>query len=129
MIAVTLAVAISISVANKLDPVSSVGGIVGISVSASFLFLLAIINSVILYKILRDRRRAKVCSSLRKVPFLTFELIFFPCIPLYQKGIVSEQTQIWGCMGRVARPLLKLIDRPWKLYPIGILFGFGCEHC
>lgn len=60
VIAVTLAVAISISVATKLDPVSSVGGIVGISVSASFLFLLAIINSVILYKILRDRRRAEV---------------------------------------------------------------------
>lgn len=30
-------------------------------------------------------------------------------------------------MGRIAKPLLKLIDKPWKLYPIGILFGFGCE--
>ncbi|KAK9895050.1 NicO-domain-containing protein [Cystobasidium minutum MCA 4210] len=102
VIAVTLAVAISISVANKLDPVSSVGGIVGISVSASFLFLLAIINSVILYKILKDRRKAKA-------------------------GITTEPSQVWGCMGRIARPLLKLIDKPWKLYPIGILFGFGFD--
>jgi high-affinity nickel-transport protein len=119
VIAVTMAVAISISVASKLDPVSSVGGIVGISVSASFLFLLAIINSVILYKILRDRRKAKVSARCWTSPY-------FLLTSLSQRGEVIADNQVWGCMGRIARPLLKLIDRPWKLYPIGILFGFGC---
>jgi high-affinity nickel-transport protein len=74
-----------------------------VSVSASVLFVLAVVNTFILYRILRKRRRAK-------------------------KGLEPEESQpAYGCIARAVRPLLKLIDKPWKLYPIGILFSFGCR--
>ena len=27
----------------------------------------------------------------------------------------------------MVRPLLRIIDRPWKMYPIGVLFGFAFD--
>lgn len=84
------------------------GGVIGISVSASFLLILAIINSVILHRILKSRR------ELRKQA---------------QDGTYTpqESSPAFGCIARAVRPLLKLIDAPWKLYPIGILFGMGFD--
>lgn len=80
------------------------GGVIGVTISASFLLLLAIINTFILYRILRKRRRAR-------------------------KGLEPEDPNpTFGCIARAVRPLLRLIDKPWKLYPIGILFSFGCKH-
>lgn len=32
-----------------------------------------------------------------------------------------------GCLARIGRPLFKFIDAPWKLYPIGVLFGLGFD--
>ena len=26
---------------------------------------------------------------------------------------------------RILGPLINFVDRPWKMYPVGILFGFG----
>jgi len=28
-------------------------------------------------------------------------------------------------MVRLIGPVLKAVDRPWKLYPVGLLFGLG----
>src|SRR5260370_33584165 len=30
-------------------------------------------------------------------------------------------------MGRFFRPLLRLVDRSWKMYPVGVLFGLGFD--
>lgn len=81
---------------------------IGISVSASFLLILAIINSVILHRILKSRRELR-----RQAQAGTYA--------------PRESTPAFGCIGRAVRPLLKLIDAPWKLYPIGILFGMGFD--
>ena len=32
-----------------------------------------------------------------------------------------------GLIGRFFRPLLKIVDRSWKMYPIGVLFGLGFD--
>ena len=26
---------------------------------------------------------------------------------------------------RIIGPILRSVDRPWKMYPVGVLFGFG----
>jgi high-affinity nickel-transport protein len=32
-----------------------------------------------------------------------------------------------GCMMLILRKMFKLVDRPWKMYPLGILFGLGFD--
>ena len=32
-----------------------------------------------------------------------------------------------GLMARFFRPLLRMVDRSWKMYPIGVLFGLGFD--
>jgi high-affinity nickel-transport protein len=32
-----------------------------------------------------------------------------------------------GILGRVFRPMLRLVDRSWKMYPVGFLFGLGFD--
>lgn len=31
------------------------------------------------------------------------------------------------CLGRLIRPVLRLIDQPWKMYPVGLLFSLGFD--
>ncbi|KAH9997971.1 high-affinity nickel-transport protein-domain-containing protein, partial [Russula vinacea] len=56
VIAVNVAIAISTDVADKIDGVGQVGGVVGSSVSACFLFIVGLANSIILHRVLRKRR-------------------------------------------------------------------------
>ena len=32
-----------------------------------------------------------------------------------------------GCFFHILKNLLKLIDRPWKMYPLGVFFGLGLD--
>lgn len=95
---------------DRLGKVGSVGGIIGTSVSATFLFLVACINSYFLVGAVRARKRAKA----RKAAGL----------PPEEMDITSMQGG--GCMVRLIGPILRAVDRPWKLYPVGVLFG---EYC
>lgn len=98
---------------DKLEGVGAVGGIVGTAVSASFLFLVAVINSWFLYDALRHRRARKAREAMGLPP------------------MEDEAKAIHGggCLVRIVGPILKAVDRPWKLYPVGILFGFVSTLC
>ena len=100
------------SLTRRLD-VGSVGGIIGASVSASFLFLIACVNSYFLIQAVRARRRAASVAHLIN----------------HHGNRDTEQgrSQIYGggCLVRILGPLLRAVDRPWKMYPVGVLFGFG----
>ncbi|BEJ12895.1 hypothetical protein CspHIS471_0300690 [Cutaneotrichosporon sp. HIS471] len=109
VIAVNIALAISVDIYDRLGKVGDVGGIVGTSVSASFLFLVAVINSYFLVGAIRARKRAKERQRLGLPP---------------DDGI---SIQGGGCLVRIIGPILKAVDRPWKLYPVGVLFGFGFD--
>ena len=32
-----------------------------------------------------------------------------------------------GFMNRFFRPLFKVINKPWQIYPVGVLFGLGFD--
>lgn len=57
VVGVTIAIIVSTSTIEKIPGIARVGGTVGVVVSASFLFLLAGINSGVLWIVLRKRRR------------------------------------------------------------------------
>ena len=81
--------------------------VVGTSVSGFFLYLIAGLNVVILVSILR------VFRDLRKGQFDNDEL--------------EEQLNKRGLMNRLLGGFARKIDTPWKMYPVGVLFGLGFD--
>jgi high-affinity nickel-transport protein len=94
-------------VSNGSSGLHSVTAIVGTSVSGIFLYLIAALNVVILVSIVRvfmDLRRSR-----------------------YNDAELEEQLNKRGMMNRFFGPLARRIDTPWKIYPIGVLFGLGFD--
>ncbi|OCF35373.1 high-affinity nickel-transporter [Kwoniella heveanensis BCC8398] len=112
VIVVNIAIAVSVDIYDKLDRFGSVGGIIGASVSASFLFLIACINIYFLVGAIKQRRRIKYRHAHN--------------LPLEED---EDPTKIHGggCLVRIIGPVLKAVDRPWKMYPVGVLFGLGFD--
>ena len=81
--------------------------IIGTSVSGFFLYLIAALNIIILVSILR------VFIDLRKGKYDDEEL--------------DEQLNKRGLMNRFLGGLARRIDTPWKMYPVGVLFGLGFD--
>ena len=84
-----------------------VTSVVGTLVSATFLFLIAALNAVILAGLLRFIR------ELRSGAYSDTEL--------------DEQLDKRGLMMRFLGPLARKVDAPWRMYPIGVLFGLGFD--
>jgi nickel/cobalt transporter (NiCoT) family protein len=95
-------------VSKRFDSFSNVGGIIGTSVSAAFLILLGIMNAYILYRLI---------IQIQKVIRLTPD----------QEAEEAWKIQGGGCLFRVLKRMFKLIDHPWKMYPLGVLFGLGFD--
>ena len=85
----------------------AVAGIIGTSVSGTFLYLIAALNLVVLVSI------ARLFLAMRHGTFSEAEL--------------EAQLDKRGMMSRVLGPLARRIDRPGKMYPIGLLFGLGFD--
>ena len=85
-----------------------VGGVIGTSVSAAFLLLIAAINFVIfleVYKAFRAARAGKAQSE----------------------DALQELLNGRGLLARILRPLFKFVSKSWQMYPIGFLFGLGFD--
>ncbi len=83
------------------------GGIFGTVISASFLFLIALLNMVILVGIM------KVFRSMRRGS--------------YDEAELEQQLQNRGFMNRFFRRWTNTIDKEWKMYPLGVVFGLGFD--
>jgi high-affinity nickel-transport protein len=94
-------------VKNGNSGLHNVTNIVGTGVSGFFLYVIAALNVVILLSILR------VFMDMRK--------------GLYDEGQLDQQLDKRGLMNRFFGPLARRIDTPWKMYPIGLLFGLGFD--
>ena len=99
--------ATSSAISSRFDSFSRVGGIIGVSISAAFLILLGIMN---LYILVRLSQQMKIL--LDQAPGQS------------QEGFDMKGG---GCLYHVLRKMFRLIDRPWKMYPLGILFGLGFD--
>lgn len=146
-------IAISTSVADHLSGVSSVGGVIGVSVSASFLLVLALVNAFILARTLHQRKRVCFPGRSRLTKRLLMRVILLK-IRRRRAEVESghhhaiepkEPLPMMGCVSRLVLPLFKMLDRPWKvssadtfmflradeptaqMYPIGVLFGLGFD--
>ncbi|KAF3031269.1 hypothetical protein E8E12_001484 [Didymella heteroderae] len=95
------------AVSSKFDNFARVGGIVGTSVSAAFLLLLGVMNTYILYRL----------------------VVQMKILIEHESAAEHEDStmQGGGCLLPVLQKLFYLIDRPWKMYPLGVLFGLGFD--
>ena len=82
-------------------------GLIGTTISGSFLMLIAILNLIILISIVR------VFMQMRKGAYNEEEL---------EKHLDSR-----GFLMRFFGPSARRIDASWKMYPLGILFGLGFD--
>ena len=85
----------------------NVTGIIGTTVSGTFLYVIAILNIIILTGILRVFREMRAGR--------------------YDDEELEEQLTKRGLMNRFFGPLGRRIDRPWKMYPLGAQFGLGFD--
>src|SRR6202044_2856129 len=94
-------------VKNSSSHLQQTTNVIGTLVSGIFLFLIAAINVVILAGIV------KVFRGMRSGQ--------------YDDDALEEQLNKRGLMNRFLGPLARRIDTPWKMYPIGFLFGLGFD--
>jgi nickel/cobalt transporter (NiCoT) family protein len=95
------------AVSNKNSGLEHFGGLFGTIVSATFLYLIALLNIVILLGIV------KVFRSMRNGSFDEVEL--------------ERQLNNRGLMFRFFGRWMRTIDKEWKMYPVGVVFGLGFD--
>ncbi len=81
--------------------------IIGTSVSGGFLYLIAALNLIVMIGIVRVYREMKSGR--------------------YDHEELERQLNNRGLMNRFFGGYAKKIDAPWKIYPIGVLFGLGFD--
>ncbi|MET9488835.1 HoxN/HupN/NixA family nickel/cobalt transporter [Nocardia sp. NPDC006630] len=82
-------------------------GLIGTTVSGTFLYIIAIINIVVLVGILRVFRNMRSGR--------------------YDEAELEKQLDNRGFMNRFFGGAMKSITKPWQMYPVGILFGLGFD--
>jgi high-affinity nickel-transport protein len=104
----SIVVALGTTALSGLETFGEIGGVIGTTVSALFLFAIAIVNIFILIAVYKTFQRVK-----RGLPFVEDDLN----ILLANRGL----------LGRLFRPLFRFIRASWQMYPLGFLFGLGFD--
>src|SRR5215469_13113189 len=109
VIALSIVIALTATAIQQNFPgLQNIGGLIGTSVSALFLFVIAAINILILWEIFQTFRRVKNGGE-------------------YNEQTLDEFLNQRGLMGRFFRPLIRMVNSSWKMYPLGVLFGLGFD--
>ena len=95
------------ALSSQFPEIKTVGGVVGTTVSALFLFAIAVANIFILAGVYRAFQRVKSRGE-----FSDADL---------------DSLSGSGPLTRVLRPLFALIRSAWQMYPLGFLFGLGFD--
>jgi nickel/cobalt transporter (NiCoT) family protein len=95
------------AVSHKGSSLEQFGGVFGTLVSASFLFLIALLNVVILLGIM------KVFRSMRDGS--------------YDEAELERQLNNRGLMFRFFGRWMRSITKEWQMYPVGVVFGLGFD--
>ena len=111
----TIVVALSIGIAatasalqNHFSTLKNIGAIVGTSVSALFLLMIAAANVAVLLTIYRAFRSVRAGG------------------PLVEEDIDLALANR-GLLGRLFRRFFHAVGKSWHMYPLGVLFGLGFD--
>lgn len=113
---IMMVVGVGLSIAARavfgalVDPDSgyeTFGGVVGTSLAATFLYLIALLNLVVLVGILKVFRRMRRGE--------------------YDEGELERQLQARGFMWRFFGRFMRSITRTWHMFFVGLVFGIGFD--
>ncbi|WP_439855714.1 HoxN/HupN/NixA family nickel/cobalt transporter [Pseudomonas yamanorum] len=93
---------------ERFEGFKAIGGVIGTSVSAAFLLVIALMNLVILHAIYKAWRHVRQGGAYVEDDF---------------DLLLADR----GFMARIFRPVFRLISRSWHMYPLGFLFGLGFD--
>jgi high-affinity nickel-transport protein len=105
-----LAIAARAVFGTVVDPNSgygTLGGVIGTSLAATFLYLIAALNLVVLAGIV------KVSRGMRR--------------GLFDEEELERQLQARGLMWRFFGRFMHSITRTWHMFPVGVIFGIGFD--
>ncbi|TLS26549.1 hypothetical protein PpBr36_05493 [Pyricularia pennisetigena] len=106
---------------DRFDDFTRVGNIIGTSVSAAFLLILSAGNGWVLYRLVCRLREVLAEQGRPRV----LDQDDDPDVDAgAAAGLGLDGT---GFLSRVFRRLFNVIDRPWKMFPLGVLFGLGFD--
>jgi high-affinity nickel-transport protein len=95
------------AVINPASAYETLGGMVGTLLAASFLYLIAGLNLVVLAgiaRVFRDMRRGR-----------------------YSEQELEQQLQARGLMYRFFGPLMRSVNHTWQMFFVGLVFGIGFD--
>src|SRR5580693_416710 len=95
------------AVSDNHSGLEQFGGVFGTVVSASFLFLIGLLNLVVLAGIVR------IFASMRRGQ--------------YDEAGLERQLENRGFFYRFFGRWMKAINKEWQLYPVGVVFGLGFD--
>lgn len=108
IIAVAVIAATAAALKTQFAEFKDIGGVIGTSVSAGFLLLLALANLMILRGVWRNFQNVRRGGSLDEDDL---DILMSKC----------------GFFARIFRPLFRTVNKSWHMYPLGFLFGLGFD--
>ncbi|KAH8898101.1 high-affinity nickel-transporter nixA [Thozetella sp. PMI_491] len=108
---------------NHFGDFQRVGGIIGTSVSAAFLLILCAGNSWVMVGLVK-RLRAALAEQRERAARAEDATEADDGGAAAAAGL---QLEGGGFLANVFRGLFKVVDRPWKMFPLGIMFGLGFD--
>ena len=94
-------------VQNESSRLQQVTGLIGVSVSGTFLYLIGILNLVLLVGIVRIFRRMRHGS--------------------FDEAELEARLNDRGLLNRILKGATRAVTKPGQMYPIGLLFGLGFD--
>ena len=98
----------SAEIATRFEAFKEIGSLIGTLVSAFFLLIIATLNALILWSTYKTWRYYKRTRQ------YTEESL----------DLLGPNTSL---LGRIIKPLFRIISRSWHMYPLGFLFGLGFD--
>jgi high-affinity nickel-transport protein len=95
------------SVENDNSTLHLITGVIGVTVSGAFLWIIGILNLIAFMGIMRVWRRAREGH--------------------FDEEALEQHLNARGFVNRILGGLTKSVTRPWNMYPIGFLFGLGFD--
>jgi len=95
------------TIVRHIPVLQNAGAVIGTTVSGVFLLLIGLVNMVIVFGIYH------IYKELKQGRMKHDEL----------EKLLDNR----GFLNRYFRPLFKIVQKPWQIYPIGVLFGLGFD--
>ncbi|KAG6300517.1 hypothetical protein E4U09_006797 [Claviceps aff. purpurea] len=111
---------------ERFDGFTRVGNIIGTSISAAVLLILCLGNIYILVSLIKNLRSELARAHLESSHHGHATTSTDQC-SLQEDSSPPAGTTGGGIMMRLLHFLFKSVDRPWKMYPLGVVFGLGFD--